>query len=157
MPRARWRRTVLRSSPTLRAMAETDSPCRFKSWIKTISPSVTTCSPPPFDGNTVGLEAAISIRGHACPRMLSFVALTAGEFSFGTSGENTIGTHMRRGIDELEQQMPEVKAEVERESRAVCCATQISQALWRLDQNYPLLPNQERRRSVVSPETLWRS
>lgn len=64
---------------------------------------------------------------------------------------------LRRGIDELEQQMPEVKAEVERESRAVCCATQISQALWRLDQNYPLLPNQERRRSVVSPETLWRS
>ena len=41
----------------------------------------------------MGLEAAISIRGHACPRMLSLAALTAGEFSFGTSGENTIGTH----------------------------------------------------------------
>ena len=56
MPRARCRRTVLRSSPTLRAMAETVSPCRFRSWIKTISPSVTTCAPPPFVGAEVGVE-----------------------------------------------------------------------------------------------------
>ena len=36
----------------------------------------------------------------ACPRMLSLAALTAGEFSFGTFGENTIGTHRpsRQGL-----------------------------------------------------------
>ena len=33
--------------------------------------------------------------------MLSFVALTAGEFSFGTSGENTIGTHIGRSLLDL--------------------------------------------------------
>ena len=43
-------------------MAETVSPCRFKSWIKTISPSVTTCTPLPFVGAKVGMSAA-SFRG----------------------------------------------------------------------------------------------
>src|SRR5947209_3491018 len=70
MPRARCRRTVLRSSPTLRAMAETVSPCRFKSWIKTISPSVTTCASPPCVGAEVGMAAAAGFR-RACLRKLA--------------------------------------------------------------------------------------
>jgi transposase len=47
-------------------MAETESPCRFKSWIKTISPNVTTCTPPPFDGARVGSAGGREHRG-ACP------------------------------------------------------------------------------------------
>src|SRR3954466_8979206 len=65
MPRSRCRRTVLRSRLSLRAMAETESPCRFKSWIKTISPSVTTCAPPPFVGAEVGMAAAADFEGRA--------------------------------------------------------------------------------------------
>jgi hypothetical protein len=45
-------------------MAETVSPCRFKSWIKTNSPSVTTCTPLPFVGAKVGLSAAACWREH---------------------------------------------------------------------------------------------
>jgi hypothetical protein len=45
MPRSRYFRTVLRSWPVRRAMAETDSPCRTRSRIMTSSPRVTTdCS-----------------------------------------------------------------------------------------------------------------
>src|SRR3954470_18131777 len=68
MPRARCRRTVLRSSPTLRAMAETVSPCRFKSWIKTISPSVTTCTPLRLLGRAGGAWPLSPIPGKACLR-----------------------------------------------------------------------------------------
>src|SRR4051795_6344769 len=68
MPRARCRRTVLRSSPTLRAMAETVSPCRFKSWIKTISPSVTTCAPLRLLGRAGGAWPLSPIPGKACLR-----------------------------------------------------------------------------------------
>src|SRR4051795_902241 len=93
MPRARCRRTVLRSSPTLRAMAETVSPCRFKSWIKTISPSVTTCASPPFVGAEVGMAAAASFR-RACLRKL------AG----GAQGWGVFIRHIRGGYDRRLQQ-----------------------------------------------------
>ena len=75
--------------PSLRAMAETLSPCRFKSWIKTISPSVITCLPLPF-GAKVGVSAAADLRGHA-PQLAR--GAQTGEFSNGTFGEITLGTH----------------------------------------------------------------
>jgi RecA-family ATPase len=49
--------------PSLRAMADTLSPCRFKSWIKTISPSVITCLPLPFRACRWGVSAAAVLWG----------------------------------------------------------------------------------------------
>ena len=51
-------RTVLRSSPVWRAMAETFSPCRWSSRIITSSPRVTTALLPPANGNSIGEEGA---------------------------------------------------------------------------------------------------
>ena len=48
-------------------MAETLSPCRFKSWIKTISPSDITCLPLPLRACRWGVAVAADLRG-ACPR-----------------------------------------------------------------------------------------
>src|SRR4051794_3563361 len=88
MPRARCRRTVLRSSPTLRAMAETVSPCRFKSWIKTISPSVTTCASPPFVGDEVGMAAAAGFRRASLHKLAG-----------GAQGWGVFIRHIRGGYD----------------------------------------------------------
>jgi hypothetical protein len=44
---AKCLRTVLRSRPVLRAIADTDRPCRCRSWIITTSSSLTTQSLPP--------------------------------------------------------------------------------------------------------------
>jgi hypothetical protein len=71
--------------PSLRAMADTLSPCRFKSWIKTISPSVITCLPLPFRACRWGVSAAAVLRG-ACPPQNSAPALRLGTFQTALLG-----------------------------------------------------------------------
>src|SRR5829696_5649959 len=51
-------RTVLRSSPVWRAMAETFRPCRWSSRIITTSPRVTTALLPPATGISIGEDVA---------------------------------------------------------------------------------------------------
>ena len=66
-------------------MAETLSPCRFKSWIKTISPSVITCLPLPFGASRWGVSAAADLRG-ACPPQIGPTALKLGNFQTALLG-----------------------------------------------------------------------
>src|SRR5206468_542164 len=83
-------RTVLRSSPTRRAIAVTVTPCRCSSRIMTISPSRTNDAP------------LVQKRGHhrsSVTDRLPDASETAsavsspGEFSTGTSGDYSAGTH----------------------------------------------------------------
>src|ERR1700746_695071 len=82
-------RTVLRSSPTRRAMAEMLTPSRCSSRIITISPSRTNDEPPKKP-----------TRGHhrvskpvACQGSQAHAVRPPGEFSTGTSGDYSAGTH----------------------------------------------------------------
>lgn|GEM_PF-2392232 len=64
IPRCRCRRTVWRSGPTLRAMAETLRLCRFKSWIDTISAGRITCALASIaEGRWGGSAAAATLEG----------------------------------------------------------------------------------------------
>src|SRR5215213_301788 len=77
------RRTVLRSSPTRRAIAEMLTPCRCSSRIMTISPSRTNDASPEAEKRTS------SLIGTGCSRGTSRLTPSAapGEFSTGASGD----------------------------------------------------------------------
>src|SRR4051812_20654833 len=70
-------------------MAETVSPCRFRSWIKTISPRVITCLPLGLPGRAGGACRPPPVRGRDAHAGIDPAALRPGEFSVGTSGEDT--------------------------------------------------------------------
>ena len=79
-------------------MAETDSPCRFKSWIKTISPSLTTCAFPSFF-EAAGGTLRPSPSSGGMPPDDGAPALKTGEFSNGTSGEYYSGINNHNEIN----------------------------------------------------------
>src|SRR6476620_9688296 len=77
--------TVLRSSPTWRAIAETLTPCRCNSRIITTSPSPTNDGPSAWKGAIISPNAA-----DPWPQApLS----SPGENSIGTFGEYPLGAH----------------------------------------------------------------
>ena len=81
----RWRTfSYTMQGDMTRAMADTLSPCRFKSCVTTISPDVTT--PPPSSMRRPKV---------ACPGRRGDLALRIGEYSNGTFGESTIGSGTR--------------------------------------------------------------
>src|SRR3954452_3722636 len=88
-----YRRTVLRASPTRRAIAQTVTPCRCSSRIITISPSRTNDAPLCEKGTI------IAHRGRSPPRGLpgQLRLSSPGKNSTGTFGEYSAGTHTYPG------------------------------------------------------------
>src|SRR5271165_6487503 len=105
-----YRRTVLRSSSTRRAMAETLTPWRCSSRIMTISPSRTNDASPEAERGHHRSSPPATAQG-----LEAHAVSPTGEFSTGTSGDYSAGTHSRN---------PDLAAERTRKREELLAATE---------------------------------